>query len=378
MNDLKHFTKRNIYFYEVYASNYNRYVIKVAESLYSKENINIFFIKENYDKEEINITSNSITVIPSNQVDHYCNLYQPDVFVNFGFRIPDLYWTMFFKKKCSSTIHVQHGIYIDHFQRSASSFFDDFDRRLQYAWYVFRIIKDSKHKINTLKAMLKKDFKLEYDKNKIDKRIISDDVVIWGHYWEQWYKDNLFYNDDVNFHICGGFDFNLLDKENSFKCKPNSVTYICQSLIEDGRLSMEFFLEFIDQLVEFCKNHKGKVYIKLHPRSNRVLYNKLKVLENVDFCNKFPISDFYIGHYSTLLILCHHLRKYVLLVDFPNHPPPGIISSISSSRIKFNEVIELNNETISEAADVDYYCKYISNPFEIIADLIIKKLHKFK
>jgi hypothetical protein len=362
----------NIYFYEVYASNYNRYVVKVAKKLLIKiPSVKIFFIKEDYDKNNIENFTSNIYVINSKDVKAYCIRYKPKVFVNFGFRIPDLYWTLFFKTMKSITIHVQHGIYIDHFQRSVSSFYDDVGRRLSYVNYISRLFFSSNNKFTTLKASLSKDFKFNYKKQKVDKRIVSDIVMLWGDYWIDWYKNNLFYNDNVIYQICGGFDYDLLQPPHSFKGKEGSVTYICQSLIEDGRLSREIFDVFIEQLIKLVVTKDRIFYIKLHPRSNRLLYKKLEFYGNVIFCNEFPISDYYIGHYSTLLTLCHYLKKYILLVDFPDHPPPDIIKEISNKNIKYNEKIHFDSSSKTISKDINYYCKFLPNPYEIIADSIL-------
>jgi hypothetical protein len=366
----------NIYFYDNLSSSFERLANKVAEQLVKIENnIRIIYIHDNLDNTEIKFAkslNNRVFVINKSQVVDYIKLYQPSAYICFSYRIPDVYWNIFFKSRSIPTFQIQHGIYIDYFTRDLKSFIRAIPRNLLYLKYLVLIFFSTRSRIQTLKGILKKDIKGVGKVTKVDDRIKSDYLLVWGQYWIKWFKTYLYYDENTLFKICGNFDFKLLNDENKLiKETEKSVTYITQTLVEDSRLNIQIFNEFLDNINDLANKFDGKIYIKLHPRSDVELYTQLKKNKNVILTFKFPITEYYIGHYSTLLSLPAHLNKKILLISFPDHPIPHIFRQLSEYIQDYDEQIELDLVIKNKNNDSNYYYEYIEDPHFEIAKYIV-------
>jgi hypothetical protein len=172
--------------------------------------------------------------------------------------------------------------------------------------------------------------------------------------------------------VCGGFDFELLNKQDKLiNPERESVIYICQTLVEDGRLEPKMFESYLERLHRCAQNFEGDFYLKLHPRSDLSLYAKFQELDNVIITHKFPIGDIYISHYSTLLSVSVYLKKKILLVQFPGHDVPEAFEHMAKNVINYDEEINLNEIEGFTSIDTDYYYKYHEEPYGEIAKRIL-------
>lgn len=370
----------NIYFHEVSVENYNRYVNPIIKALLDKNDnmdLKLFYIIDSIDRNAIQIEPSiekALTIIDSNQVKNVVKKNIPDAFICFAFRIPDIYWTLFFKKMKVVTFQVQHGLYIEFFSRSSSGLIKELPKILNYLFLLIRVLLNSRFIYSTFKAIIKKDVKAIKNINQVDSNIKSDHILVWGEYWIDWFKTSLFYDNNSKFHICGSFDTQILDKkEQVIISNTFSVTYICQTLIEDRRLDRRQFNLFKKNLMSFAKTLDGQLFIKLHPRSWKSLYIEFESLDNVTITNKFPISDHYIGHYSTMLFLSNNLLKPLTIIEFDGHPTPHFLKEIAGTIIDSNERIALDNSKQINSKKASYYSKKENNPFNNIANVILNE-----
>jgi hypothetical protein len=367
----------NIYFYDNLSSSFERLANKVVEEIIElNDDITVFYIHDNLDKTVIDLPgklSHKVKVINPSSIQSVLRNNKPAAYICFSYRIPDVYWNMFFKSKGVPTFQIQHGIYIDYFERDIKSFLKSTKRNLLYAKYLLQLLLFAKNKIQTVKGLLKKDVQGIDKVYNVDKRIKSDHILIWGKYWENWFKSYLYYDDSTSFQVCGNFDFKLLNSPDLLinESEP-SVTYITQTLVEDSRINVSHFNQFLTKLERVADSFTGKMYIKLHPRSNLDLYSRLKIKENVVLTKKFPITDYYIGHYSTLLSLPAYLNKTIILVELPNHPIPDIFKQLSNSIQFYDDNIELDKIHSDSRSDANYYYEYKINPHAEIAKYILE------
>lgn len=367
---------QNIYFYEVTSSNYNRYVNEVSKRVIKRyKDANIFYIRDSFDQGKIILNGKLkryVTLINKKDIKQCIKDYKPDVFVCFAFRISDIYWTFYFNRLSATTIQVQHGLYIEYFSRNFVSLFKRIPRIASYLAYLLKLFVKVRFKFSTVANILKKDIKFINQATVVDKDIQSNHIVIWGEYWKEWYRSKFFYDESSQFHICGSFDLEILDNaENIIETSEESVTYVCQTLVEDGRLKRKYFDMFLDKFLDFTDSYAGTVYIKLHPRSNREMYRELDKKKNIIITDKFPISEIYIGHYSTLLSVCSYLQKKLLLVEFPRHPIPVLFKKMSKNIIDYTESIDIKLLSDSSEFEAEYYYEYTKDPYDRIARIVL-------
>lgn len=374
----------NIYLYEVHHRNFNRYVYEIVNRLTkSNARIQIFLIKDVFINGPIKVNSNcqsQVSIITTKKLKKHAILNPPHVFICFGYRIPDLYWTYFFKSLGAKTFQVQHGLYTNFFPKSIFGYLSNFRRKLRYLYYFILIAVLSDSSIKNLASILRKDFIFRDFEAVINESLMSDHIFVWGEYWINWYKHHLFYKSaKTTFSICGSFDALLLRNKNNQICDDDSIAYICQTLVEDGRMTKKMFNAFLENLEEFASSNKIKLHIKVHPRSDLNLYKKIIAHPAIELTNKFPITRKYIGHYSALLGVCFRRDSSVLIVSFPGigHKIPEHFSDMASSIITYRDKICLVlffNNTKSLGRDPSFYYLDKIDPYKKIAIEIINEI----
>lgn len=380
-----------IYFFDLNEILLDRYPASIARSLnkFTNKRIEfIFFYCEKYNKKigkPINLPSNSIVVFEKSfnkqTIEKYILKYPPAVFITIGLRIPDIFLLGYFNRISVKTYMVQHGIFTNHLQRisifrliiaKASKFF-------QYLRYSYEISKIANVKfIRLLKELFqfyfqgKKDFpELETIKNS---NLISEVAFIFDKSWENYYQPKYGYGKS-SFKYIGNPDYQLIT---NFDTTPieDSVCYICQSLVEDGRYLKENYIEFLNSLKETFRGEK--LYLKLHPRSKLELYEEFES-ENFILTNEFINCHTYIGHYSSLIELSYQLGRNVILWKLKDHDIPenfkqyaSIISNDWEEILSF--LRKAKKESFKSKPEIENYLKEGLTPIEKISKTIIKDL----
>ena len=240
---------------------------------------------------------------------------------------------------------VQHGLWSDKLERISlfSLLIQKFSKFLNYISYTKKISK-----LNNLPFLpILKDlyeFLLKENKTIIETRYLDTEkirakrVFAFDDSWEEYYSLKYGYNKKQLIYI-GNPDLLLL-KNIDISKKETSICYLCQSLVEDGRLDKDKYINFITKMVSFLPPSQ-KLYIKLHPRSRMDNYLSIKENKNVIFTNDLPLCDFYIGHYTGLLATVKHISNNILIWLFSDHHTPEYFKKFGST-ITFNYE-ELNN-----------------------------------
>ena len=173
---------------------------------------------------------------------------------------------------------------------------------------------------------------------KLPKSLVTADVcLVYGSYWKDYHINNYGYKKDA-IKIVGTPDLDGVDLENEpnieTRLKNKTFCYVAQTLVEDGRLTRSSMEIFVKNLSKHINQINGELLIKLHPRSDKSLYADLDC--KFKYCNKFPVADIYLGHYSTMIIRgIAHSEKFIL-INFPGHEIPIYISMLASKIIEYN------------------------------------------
>lgn len=365
--------------YEVHYSNFNRYVIPLAKYLVGNgiaEQVVMVYdsftdhkkIKSG-DDDRIGLVAVSKEFIDLRKKDN-----SSTVFFNYSYRITDLYWTYRSKSIGIRTYQLQHGMYAEFLERSFLGYFSAMSRKLVYLKYMLSFL--FKGKAAVFLYLLNKDFVksfkineyLEQNKKNQLEQVQSDHVFVWGDYWKEWFVKNHYYQSVKSFTTVGNPDYHTFIKNKKAQLDPNEVCYIAQTFVEDGRMEKTDYKAVIDELSDAFKS---RLVIKLHPRSDKTIFEKV-IKNGGRITYDFPISGYYVGHYSSLLALAANERSKVYLLEINNEDIPeyfknsadGVFTTMATLVSALAE-----NATSSASKEISYYFENKEeHPFEIIAE----------
>ena len=345
-------SKKYYYFYDLNEVLIDRYPAKIANKLKyldSKSNF-IFIYSEKYNEGEpkkIPLGSKAyyIPTLSKKKIINLIEKYPPHSLTTIAQRIPDMWMLSMFNHLNIDTYIVQHGLWSDKLQRISlfSLLIQKFSKFLNYLHYTKNICSLNKIPfLYTLKDLY--NFLLKENKNIIETRFLDTEkiraskVFAFDDSWAEYYTLKYGYDKKQLIYI-GNPDLLLL-KNIDISKKETSICYLCQSLVEDGRLEKDNYIDFINKMVSFLPSSQ-KLYIKLHPRSRMDNYSSIKENKNVILTNDLPLCDFYIGHYTGLLATVKHISNNILIWLFSDHHTPEYFKKFGS--IVTDNYHELNN-----------------------------------
>tara|TARA_B100000900_G_C20578268_1_gene716285 strand:- start:1029 stop:2186 length:1158 start_codon:yes stop_codon:yes gene_type:complete len=345
-------SNKHYYFYDLNEILIDRYPAKIAnkiKDLDSKSNF-IFIYSEKYNEGEPEKLPNGsksfyIPSLSKKKIVQLIKDYPPYSLTTIAQRIPDMWILSLFNHLNINTNIVQHGLWSDKLQRVSlfSLIVQKFSKFLNYISYTKKICSLNKIPfLSTLKDLY--DFLLKENKTILETRYLNIEkirakrVFAFDNSWNDYYTKKYGYSLNEIEYI-GNPDLLLL-KDKNLSIKEDSICYLCQSLVEDGRLEKEKYIRFLNKMVSYLPKSK-KIYIKLHPRSRMYFYLSLKNNKNVIFTNDLPICNFYIGHYTGLLATVNQISDNILVWLFSDHHTPEYFK-------KFASVVTQDYETLAD------------------------------
>lgn len=220
-------------------------------------------------------------------------------------RIPDLEFILHAKRLNIKTIMLQEGVMFDGMNINDISkdnliaILGYLPKVAEYLNIVRHMCKyDGKCFIKIIKEILKKKRNITIIlANAFSNHLICDYVLTMGEYWDDYYIDKHGYKKE-QIKLIGDHDLDEFIPQNNNEA---AICYIANALLEDGAIKKKDFDKFITLLAEAIDKNT-KLYVKLHPRSNRSFYDVLNN-HNVEFIRDgtLPSVNVYIGHRSALL-----------------------------------------------------------------------------
>lgn len=296
-------------------------------------------------------------------VDYFIDNEIDIVFIN-GQRIADDRVVIAAKKAGVKTYMVQHGMYIPFLKRDINFFMSKLKKTLSYLYYSIDIsISVNK----TFQLPVKYFCVYLLGRNQvelsIDRTLMNvDKIFVYGEYWKYFHKKQFGYDLESQ-SIIGTPDLANL-AETAKKTQENAICYIAQTLVEDGRLDRREQLVFFKGLVDYVNAQNKKLYIKMHPRGERTLFNYANDNENVEFIyNDFPHCKYYIGHYSTLLVKGMSLNNTkTVIYEYKGHSTPGYFVDCASGVIDDTQLLESAfNSDLVKSSDIKQFFNYNPN-----------------
>ena len=390
----------SLLFYETRSSSFKRFPLWISSSIAEVcPNIKLNFLSnEIFDHNQRDILNKSFITEPN-----YCSVSTPTVgeFINvlrrlrpstvivFAHRIPDIALIVAAKSLSIKTVYYQHGLYIPFMQREASLFLRNLIKTFRYAAYAMSIGRYiGIGRIKGISAFLKiflRGGSFRHEGFPAD-LTIADSCLVYGEHWVDYHKFEYGYNLD-SIKIVGTPDLigiNLDSRDlKPLANKRDSICYVAQTLVEDGRLQrekMEIFLEGMAKSIRECET---QLIVKLHPRSDISLYESLNC--NIKLTHEFPAAQCYVGHYSTILIRGIAFSEKFLLVNYPRHCSPEYIKLLASVELSYTDFDKLSrciSESLHSPVDPEvifdkrqkikkYFHSNKENPFDRAAQAIL-------
>lgn len=148
--------------------------------------------------------------------------------------------------------------------------------------------------------------------NFFDPPLRGECAFVIGSHWVDYYHDNYGYNKD-SIYIMGNHDLDDLVEKPIEK----AICYIPSVHVEDGKVQRDIFDDYL-KCLKAAIPEGVKMYIKLHPRSNKQIYVDTFGEENVIYLTgkDMPYVDTYIGHNSSLLSKALQISGKLILWGF--------------------------------------------------------------
>jgi len=290
-------------------------------------------------------------------IEQYLMREKPSNVVLCGYRIPDIVWLAVCNKIGLNTVYYQHGFDINHVKRRIGSLFNEYMKVIKYSIAVFRLsLYMGVNPIIFFADYLKfvvfgSSFKHTLFE---DTRLWPNKFFVYSDYYINFWKNKIGIFED-RIEVMGATDLMKVDEIRS-NCYENSVCYLAQTFVEDGRISKSQYYQIIDQYRVLALSVE-KLFIKLHPRSDISLYSVFDEMENVELVrDNFPFSSIYISHYSSTIFLASHLSKNVIIHDLPEDPSLEIFKEVASFvSSDINKIIAYSNEHINDKPEEKIY-----------------------
>ena len=380
---------KNIVFFDLNIVGVARYPLNIANEINNvlgNEKAFFYFL---YEEDPSNKLNDVTKMLPHNsqlikikkvEYNELRKLFQeinPKCLLVMAQRIPDSVLIALANELGIQTFKFQHGLYIPFMKRKAKMFFKKIKKTYRFLLYTIVLAKTIKHPIF---SVVKKYFNIFIRGARITdyslplSKINANKVFVYGESWKEYHKDEFGYSKTQQ--IIVGYPDLINLPETKSTPKIDGVGYICQTLVEDGRMAREQMIEFIKVLAKSIGN--SKLYVILHPRSDMSIYQVLKDKDNVHFVKKdFPHCSKYIGHYSSLLAKAAYLTNDILLWKFNNHNeyPQYIINfaqCITADNKQLKEFIDSKNSTYIKNDTLENYFFYDQeNTYKKIASKLL-------
>jgi hypothetical protein len=223
-------------------------------------------------------------------------------------------------------IYKMHGLYVPFMKRNMLFYISNFRKALRTSFYLFDIIRASRSIRIAVGILLSFVFGLSRAYWAKSEMIRIDYALVWSKYWEEWHKAHWFISPRSGWILIGNPDSLKFRRE---VVSEKYVSYIYQTLVEDGRISKALMYSFYRALLIVSQKYEMRVIVKWHPRGSD---EHRLFLESLGFeiSDNLPLCNTYIGHYSSLLGLVPIVRGRVFIFELEGHPTPESIANISN------------------------------------------------
>lgn len=269
------------------------------------------------------------------------------------------------------TIYVQHGLYIPFMRREYSFFLNKFAKACRYLFivaYLSLYLKDVKVFIQVAASQIFGTRRPSYIEHPL---LFPTHSLVFSRYWGEWHQQYYLFS-DVNMHIIGSHDLRIHSLD--YICFESDIVYCYQTLVEDGRITLDTMNQFYTILAQYASEYSLRVIVKSHPRADPELINRLSTYYGFSINSEStPDGSIVIGHYSSMLAFWGYFGRKILAISLPGHPIPESISQWCTT--SFMHIPPPNDIQKPDLDILSYYFGPICSTRDvlgIIANIVLK------
>lgn len=317
----------NVVIFEMTVSNALRYNSNIIQSRHSAGIDFTLFVDDDIDVE-----TKAFSHVEKRSwwsFKRVCESLQPfDAVIVNAQRMPDLIVIAAANSMKKPIFYNMHGLYIPFMKRDVKFFWRNLAKSVRFIYYTFILSAALKKK--ELFGTLILNFVFGRDKSVLIRETPSLQVTkgfVWSDFWNDWHQTYWGMYPELGWQSIGNPDLQRF----SWRSCYGSITYVYQTLVEDGRISPEIMSDFYKDLVKVADRTHRKVVVRWHPRGSNIWKQHLlnlgyEILED----DVIPYGDYVIGHYSSLLGAFPLKNVPVIIVQLPGHDTPEEISELAS------------------------------------------------
>lgn len=252
--------------------------------------------------------------------------FAPDVVVTIAKRLPDLLVTTVANQAGAETVVFQHGAESPYLPRSPRFFLGALRKTLFYSNCLWQLstLNDVSfwRSLRDYRAYWFKGSKTFRESTIGSSAAVSRWAFVHGEAWREFYREHFGIAEDRSL-VVGSpdlFEHRALPSGD----REHGVCYIAQTLVEDGRMERGRYQALLRRITAGL-DEDTPLSIKLHPRSDTSLYDELLTRPQTRLLNTLPWTTWYLGHYSTLLLVPAHFGARVIIWRLPGEPIPAVL-----------------------------------------------------
>lgn len=342
-----------------------------------------FVVKEMEDKalQEINKTDFidffEFKSFNKRKIKAFLEERKPDFLFIVGMNISDEVWIELCHEKGIMVYLYPHGFEVENLFYKSSQIIGKLRKVFRYCyaiWNISRLLnlpyfKTLSQYINFIRKGT--PLKGSYLDNP---RLHPDTVFVYSDYYKGFWERKHGIK-DVNYVQIMPLDFTLVE-DILKEPEEDALCYITQTLCEDGRFTMDEFVQLLESYKDIAKS-VNKLIIKLHPRVDSGLYDRIFAgIPNVEIRRDFPRCKVYLTHYSSMVYTGVLASGNVILHEIPGQPTADVFKDVSSRVVYSVEDIVAAYEELSQQEPISfeerckrisYYANYTGEPpYEVI------------
>lgn len=254
-------------------------------------------------------------------VEEYINKIKPEIVVFAQNTTPDLGAIYFSQKVGAKVVMMQHGLLYDGASlnnvRLGEIFAALMMAKKTFGYFnIMRVMckKEGKSFVKLVNTIIKeKENVTTIVQNYFNPPLRGDCAFVIGSHWVDYYHDSYGYPKE-NIYIMGNHDVDDLEDGKELE---DAICYIPSVHVEDGHVQLNVFNEYLKSL-KAAIPAGTKMYIKLHPRSNKKIYTDILGEDNIEYVasKELPYVKTYIGHNSSLLSKALQISGKLILWGF--------------------------------------------------------------
>lgn len=250
--------------------------------------------------------------------------------VIFGHRMPDMLLCIAAQRRGVPVYYVQHGLFKERLERNKRTVWSLVRKKAYYYLHSFFCARRGAQDVVNLRLfvlLVRSAFwsnrnlaeALSHCRAFIEVAYVFDD--------RQKIEYRKIFGDGLrNIITMGNVDAGRIAAETPNK---KSAIILCQSLVEDGRLSASAYKANLVAAIDTLEQDGWAVSLFLHQRSDIKLYNERGLEEKVILNSwSVPSCELYLTDYSSLILEPFYKGRYVSRLDISGHVPMNEVSFI--------------------------------------------------